>query len=244
MRTPLLRLATLCFLVYGSLACRSTESGGSAASDPAFQFAFLVRGDAPSNRTDEERKATQAAHMANIQRLADEKKLLVAGPFGDGNPHPEARGIFLFDTADEATARAWTSSDPGVQQRVFAMELCSLRTPAIVRHAYELDLAMRADLKARGETPGFANTLRGYVMYFGQDAERSEHALAELRRQGRVVLGGPLAGSKRAKYLAVLDAETVDAAKELLGARAAECGEHELVAWWSTRALTGLVEAR
>ncbi|MBI5364837.1 MAG: hypothetical protein HZA53_16795 [Planctomycetes bacterium] len=241
MRTPLLRIASLILLVHGGVACRST---GSAVSDPVFQFAFLVRGDSTANRSDQERQATQAAHMANIQRLADEKKLLVAGPFGDGNPHPEARGIFLFDTADEATARAWTSSDPAVQQRVLAMELCSLQTPANARHAYELDQAMRADLKARGEEPSFANTLRGYVMYFGRDAGSSERALATLRTQGKVLLGGPLAGSKRANYLAVLDAETVDAANALLGERAAECGEHELVSWWSTRALTGLAAMR
>jgi uncharacterized protein YciI len=234
MKPTLLRTAVAFGLLLASTACRSAPE-----AEP-FQFAFLVRGDSTAQRTADERNATQAAHMSNIQRLAEEKKLLVAGPFGEGNPHPEARGIFLFDTAEEATALEWTNTDPAVQQRVLAMELCSIRTAPSVRRAYELDQAMRAELEARGEEPGFANTLRAYVMYFGRDAERSERGLATLRASGKVVFGGPLSGSKRANYLAVLDVETAAAASALLGERAADLGEHELVTWWSTRALLGL----
>ena len=234
MKPNLVRIVAAFALVIASTSCRSTPN------TELFQFAFLVRGDSTAQRTAEERSATQAAHMGNIQRLADEKKLLIAGPFGEGNPHPEARGIFLFDTADEVKAREWTNSDPAVVQRVLAMELCSLATTPAVRRAYELDQAMRAELKSRGEEPGLANTMRAYVMYFGRDPERSEHGLESARAAGKVVFGGVLAGSKRANYLAVLDAETVDAAAGLLG----ECGEHELVVWWSTRALLGLNAAR
>lgn len=221
-------------LVSSSFGCRSASSGD------VFQFAFLVRGDSTAERTPEQRNATQAAHMANIQKLADEKKLLIAGPFGEGNPHPEARGIFLFDTTDPRRAREWTDSDPAVQERVLAMELCSIETSPAVRRAYEADQAMREQLKARGEEPSFANTLRGYVMYFGKDAERSERGLEALGRARKLVFGGRLAGSKRAAYLAVLDAETVDAAAALLKEQCGDCGEHELVSWWSTRALMEL----
>mgnify|MGYP005753751063 CR=1 FL=1 len=57
----------------------------------------------------EERTRMFAGHMANIQRLADEGKLVFAGPLDgvDG-----WRGIFIFATSDIATARDYVSTDP------------------------------------------------------------------------------------------------------------------------------------
>jgi uncharacterized protein YciI len=53
----------------------------------------------------------QKAHMANINRLAEMKKLVVAGPFGDdGN----LRGIFVFKVASLDEAKALAETDPSV----------------------------------------------------------------------------------------------------------------------------------
>ena len=48
-------------------------------------------------------------HFANIGRLADEKKLVVAGPLDgvDGR-----RGIFVFATSDIAEAKRYAEADP------------------------------------------------------------------------------------------------------------------------------------
>lgn len=48
-------------------------------------------------------------HMANITRLAGEKKLAVAGPL-DGVEG--RRGIFILATPDIEVARAWVATDP------------------------------------------------------------------------------------------------------------------------------------
>lgn len=234
MNPKLLRALVASFFVLLA-ACRSTST---SAPSETYQLAFLVRGPSTTQRTQEERNQLQAAHMANIQKLADEKKLLIAGPFGDGNPHPETRGIFLFDTRAAATAREWTSTDPAVQAGTLAMELATLRSSSPLKHAYELELAMRAELKARGEEPRMETTIRGYVMLLARDAAAAERGLASTRAAGKVLFEGRLEDSARANYVAVLDAETVDAATALLGTAA--LGEHELVSWWSTRALTGL----
>ena len=54
----------------------------------------------------------QEAHLANINRLAALKKLVVAGPFGDdGN----LRGVFVFRVATLEEARALAETDPAVQ---------------------------------------------------------------------------------------------------------------------------------
>lgn len=57
----------------------------------------------------EKRTQMFAGHMANIQRLANEEKLVFAGPLDgvDG-----WRGIFIFATADIATAKTYVSTDP------------------------------------------------------------------------------------------------------------------------------------
>lgn len=56
-----------------------------------------------------ERKAMFEGHMANIGRLAGEKKLAVAGPLDgvDG-----LRGLFVFATSDIEEAKRWVATDP------------------------------------------------------------------------------------------------------------------------------------
>jgi uncharacterized protein YciI len=75
-------------------------------------FGFLSRGD---NWTPQKTPATeelQKAHLANIYRLAEMKKLVVAGPFGDNTP---LRGIFVFRVASIDEARELAGPDPAVQ---------------------------------------------------------------------------------------------------------------------------------
>ena len=62
----------------------------------------------------------QKAHMANINRLAAEGKLVVAGPFEDNG---ELRGIFIFNVTSMEEAKSLTESDPAVQSGRLIMEL-------------------------------------------------------------------------------------------------------------------------
>jgi uncharacterized protein YciI len=48
-------------------------------------------------------------HFANIQRLAAEKKLVLAGPFDDSNGW---RGLFVFATPDIEEAKKYVATDP------------------------------------------------------------------------------------------------------------------------------------
>jgi uncharacterized protein YciI len=53
----------------------------------------------------------QAGHMANINRLAKEGKLIMAGPMGiDG----DLRGIFIMDCKDSAEVAAFVNTDTAV----------------------------------------------------------------------------------------------------------------------------------
>lgn len=62
----------------------------------------------------------QKAHMANIHRLADMKKLVVAGPFGDDGT---LRGIFVFRVASLAEAKALAETDPAVKAGRLAIDM-------------------------------------------------------------------------------------------------------------------------
>jgi len=60
-------------------------------------------------------------HMASISKLADEEKLIVAGPMGK-NPN-NYRGIFILNTNDFEEANKMLSSDPTITNKVFEVEL-------------------------------------------------------------------------------------------------------------------------
>jgi len=53
----------------------------------------------------------QAAHMANINRLAKEGKLIMAGPIGSED---NLRGIFLMNCADSAEVENFVRTDSAV----------------------------------------------------------------------------------------------------------------------------------
>jgi uncharacterized protein len=84
-----------------------------------YVMAFLKAG--PDRSHDAETAARlQRGHLDNIRRLAEDGRLVLAGPFLDAG---EIRGIFVFavDTLEEA--RALVETDPAVQAGRLSMEL-------------------------------------------------------------------------------------------------------------------------
>jgi uncharacterized protein YciI len=73
---------------------------------------FLYRGDKWTPEKTPATEELQRAHLANIVRLAEMKKLVVAGPFGDDTA---LRGIFVFRVASIDEARELAATDPAVQ---------------------------------------------------------------------------------------------------------------------------------
>ncbi len=80
---------------------------------------FLKRGP-NQDQSEEEAMELQKAHLANIQRLADEGKLLLAGPFMDDG---DVRGIYIFDVTTVDEARELTATDPAIKAGRLEMEL-------------------------------------------------------------------------------------------------------------------------
>jgi len=73
---------------------------------------FLTRGAKWSPEKSPATEELQKAHLANIQKLAEMKKLVVAGPFGDNG---QLRGIFVFKVPSLEEAKVLAATDPAVQ---------------------------------------------------------------------------------------------------------------------------------
>jgi uncharacterized protein YciI len=85
-----------------------------------YYVGLLYRGPSWSPEETPERARIQEAHLANIRRLADEGKLLLAGPFSDGG---ELRGLFVFQVGSLEEAKALCDTDPAVQAGRLRVEL-------------------------------------------------------------------------------------------------------------------------
>lgn len=62
-----------------------------------------------------------AGHMQNISRLADEGKLIVAGPLSANESN--YRGIFILDTDSFELANEWLQTDPVISEKVLDADL-------------------------------------------------------------------------------------------------------------------------
>ena len=76
-----------------------------------YYMAFLKKGPKWSPEVTEETKKVQAAHLRNIEKLVEEGKMILAGPFLD---EWEVRGIFVYKVDSMEEAIALTEQDPAV----------------------------------------------------------------------------------------------------------------------------------
>ncbi len=81
---------------------------------------FLKRGAKWTAEKTPATEAIQKAHLANIGKLADTKKLVIAGPFGDNG---DLRGIFVFKVASIEEAKQLAETDPAVQAGRLEIEM-------------------------------------------------------------------------------------------------------------------------
>lgn len=86
------------------------------------QYVFVIL-KTGSNKVEDQAKLNELfrGHMANIERLASEGKLLVAGPFMKNDKG--YRGIFIFNVKTIEEAEALLESDPAVKEKLFEAEM-------------------------------------------------------------------------------------------------------------------------
>lgn len=112
-----LRTSTLlAFIAASSLLPTWLHAGEVQKSSPpelaSYYFVLLTRGPEWTAEKTPATEKIQAAHLANITKLHDAGKLVLAGPFtDDGN----WRGIFIFKTSSIEEAKSLVGNDPAVQ---------------------------------------------------------------------------------------------------------------------------------
>lgn len=88
-----------------------------AAQPPEHIFVFLNKKMDKTELPEEEVKKIMDGHLANINRLAKEGKLIAAGPFDGGG------GIFIFKSNSVEQVQEWLKTDPGVQANRWNVEI-------------------------------------------------------------------------------------------------------------------------
>ena len=86
-----------------------------------FVLCILKTGPKDAEVQGDARKEVFKGHFANIQRLADEGKLAVAGPFGKNDR--AWRGLYIFNVSTVEEAEKLVVLDPAVAAGVFVPEL-------------------------------------------------------------------------------------------------------------------------
>lgn len=93
------------------------------ADDYGMKQYVLVILKTGSNTTTDKNKLNEyfRGHMENINRLANEGKLIVAGPLGKNDK--AYRGIFILDAKTVEEAQKMVGADPAVKAKIFDVEL-------------------------------------------------------------------------------------------------------------------------
>jgi uncharacterized protein YciI len=144
-------LAVLFFVTIFSFAQKTTEKpkfnqelatklGADQYGMKAYTIVMLTSG---STKIDDKAKMGELmkGHLANIVKLADEGKIIVAGPFLEKNKE-DYRGMFIFNTKSKEEAELWVKTDPAVQAGVFNYEIFpwygSAALPTYLEHHKEI----------------------------------------------------------------------------------------------------------
>jgi uncharacterized protein YciI len=85
-----------------------------------YVFGMLRKGPHSGEGTKEEAAKLQEAHMANIRKMAETGKLIVAGPMMDNG---DLRGIFIFHGGSLDEVREMVEQDPAVKTGHMVLEL-------------------------------------------------------------------------------------------------------------------------
>jgi len=118
-------LLTLCVAGFGE------DQGSSAPAPPqnsmtTYVVGVIRKGPTWGTGTPAERQRIQDGHLANIRKMTETGKLVVAGPFES----EELRGLFIFGVSSTAEAQELLKDDPAVAAGRLTVDLYQWYAPA------------------------------------------------------------------------------------------------------------------
>src|SRR5664279_1373655 len=126
------RFAILLLLMTGLTWCAQTQVASKA--DAPYYVVFLRPAADRKTLTKEEGERIQAAHMANIHKMAQDGVLVSAGPFDDATR--TISGIFIFKGGSLEAAQALAEKDPTVVEHRNTVDAHAWLGPAGIGDEY------------------------------------------------------------------------------------------------------------
>ncbi|NVK28602.1 MAG: hypothetical protein HWE14_11195 [Flavobacteriia bacterium] len=90
----------------------SYQEGDTTFHMRQYVFVMLKAGPNKDEFTPEQLREIQAGHMAHLNKLAEDGKLALAGPFGDDG---EWRGILIFNVPTVEEVEELVNEDPAIK---------------------------------------------------------------------------------------------------------------------------------
>jgi uncharacterized protein len=101
----------LLIILFSNTLFAQTKAGELPPEMKQYWFVMLMRG--PNRNQDSTTVAKiQEGHIANIVRIANEGKCIIAGPFGDDE---NWRGILILDVKDADEVKKEVEQDPAIR---------------------------------------------------------------------------------------------------------------------------------
>lgn len=249
--TGMIRPALMLVLVslgFFAGACASNERGDSPRRGEApMTFVYLKTGHNSASHTSEQKRVIFKGHMANMQRLVDERSLVIAGPFGSPRD-PSWRGIFVMDVPTVEQARQLGETDPGVSSGEFTLDIRPVVASVTLRESIRLNLELQERLKASAPagspSDGLPPGLRRYIMMHADDFARARRALrggGDPGDPGELKVIWSIRFRDGPGGVFVFDATDVDQVESSLRVR--DLGPFGLDQWFSSSALEDLPAA-
>ena len=216
MKKPLLALVFAFVIVstavsFAQTAATSAPKAATGQEQPAPLQFFVVLLKRPANAPQMSKADSdelQEAHMANIRKLHEEHKLVIAGPFMDDGVF---RGIFVLKAASLDQASEWANTDPAVKAGHLAVEV---HGPWMARaeNIHETDtpntlekyslLLVHAGDKWDPQSPALPDIVKQHLPY-----------LIGLVKQGKLALAGPFRDDAEIKGIFIYSVPMDEAVK-------------------------------
>ncbi|MCA8968563.1 MAG: hypothetical protein KDC95_02220 [Planctomycetes bacterium] len=212
--------------------CSSGRGARDGQRSTTYSWVWIVTGPNDGATTGAARTEAFQGHFANMKRMARDRQLLVAGPFGEPRAQRNHRGMFLLNTADEQTARAIASSDPTGRAGIFLFDI----EPFVTNDAIDRlnDMHEKAVVESGIEAPPPGFHCRSYILVSHEDAAHAHTMLAH----EHVLFDGILGRGANRRYLACLDATSKDDVMPLLSEQGREAWT--IMAWYATEEIVRL----
>jgi uncharacterized protein YciI len=200
-------------------ACIASAVSLPAAFSPAevseLRYIVFLRPDPARKAVPlEERERIMAAHMANINKLAQDGILVAAGPMDD--TPTTISGLFVFKAASLAEALSVAAQDPTVVAGRNTVDVHAWQGPAGMGTAYFSWKKENPDAKDVMASHALCLVRRGAAWRAGKDAYDQAGFLDSLHRAGMLAAAGPIDGDPDLVGIVIFKGASVDVARAIM----------------------------